>query len=316
MPVRRTPGVLLAVALALGPAAIAAAAPPAPGLAHEKAPALRVKARPPASVELSWEDPDFAVSPLRFEVRRDGKVVFTVVGTPRAVVDGVKPGRRTCFSVRTIDGAGRRHPTTVERCLTLPDVTPPTVPGAPAAVPGPAEIGLSWRASTDDGALTGYEVLVDGLVGGRVGAAAARISDLEPGRQYCFEVVAVDGAGHRSRASDRACAVPLPNPPPGPPALEAVATSTSSVHFRWAPGAGDAAVVAYEIAQGEVVAQTEGMEWRVGGLATGVEACAEVVAIDGKGRRSAPSPGPARSPRPSPHRPPSRWSRPATARST
>ncbi len=87
------------------------------------------------------------------------------------------------------------------------DTTPPSAPGTPTAgTITSTTVGLSWAASTDNVAVTGYRVYrttgggSPTLVASPVGNSAT-ISGLTPDTTYNFTVKAIDAAGNLSAAS-------------------------------------------------------------------------------------------------------------------
>src|SRR6185503_13667038 len=60
---------------------------------------------------------------------------------------------------------------------------------------------VGWQSSTDDRAVSGYEVSVDGTVAGRTSATSYRAASLACGRTYSVSVKAYDAAGNLSGAA-------------------------------------------------------------------------------------------------------------------
>ena len=82
------------------------------------------------------------------------------------------------------------------------DHTAPTTPGKPAAVTAfPTVADLSWPASTDGTAVTGYSVYRDGTLVSASAGTGVRLSGLTAGARYSFTVTARDAAGNESAPS-------------------------------------------------------------------------------------------------------------------
>jgi arylsulfatase A-like enzyme len=84
------------------------------------------------------------------------------------------------------------------------DALPPSVPtGLAATTPGSTEADLTWAASTDNVAVTGYTIYRDGVQVGSVGGAVTTYADLgiTPNTTYVYTVDAIDGAGNGSAQS-------------------------------------------------------------------------------------------------------------------
>ncbi|MCD4548933.1 glycosyl hydrolase family 95 catalytic domain-containing protein [Schaalia sp. lx-260] len=82
------------------------------------------------------------------------------------------------------------------------DTQAPSIPEGLNADPEMTSIDLSWAASTDNVAVTEYEISVDGRTM-KVDAADTHIviDNLEAGTTYELQIVAVDAAGNRSQAA-------------------------------------------------------------------------------------------------------------------
>jgi lysophospholipase L1-like esterase len=87
--------------------------------------------------------------------------------------------------------------------IATPDTTAPSVPTSLARnVIGSTEIDLTWAASTDDEAVTGYEYRVNGGSAVDVGnVLATPVTGLSASTTYTFQVRAYDAAGNRSAYS-------------------------------------------------------------------------------------------------------------------
>ncbi|WP_328855773.1 cellulose binding domain-containing protein [Microbispora hainanensis] len=252
-------GAGLALAASTLPPAFAAASavagdttpPSAPGtLYHCPLPA------PPGAdfgigVSLCWgaATDDVGVTGYDIQVKQDG--AFTTIRTTTGTglpISGLTLGQSYTFRVIARDAAGNAGPPSNEVTQTAnylsgaPPTSPPpsptpidrTPPTRPEGL-GPYNVylngaaGLTWTRSTDNVAVTGYDVYawIDGAfrkVPAQVsdrpdGSVLAIVGDLTPGRDYLFYVVAKDAAGNLSAPSDlvrqRAMVEP-PSPSPSP----------------------------------------------------------------------------------------------------
>jgi hypothetical protein len=82
---------------------------------------------------------------------------------------------------------------------------------------------VSWTASTDNRAVTGYDVFLNGASAGTTTTTSRAFTGLTCGTSYTVAVDAYDAAGnHSAQASlttkTAACSTPPPPPPPPPPA--------------------------------------------------------------------------------------------------
>ena len=173
---------------------------------------------------------------------------------------------------------------------TQPSDLPPSQPGNLSAVLYDNAGGeLFWERSTDDsGAVSGYEITINGEVAGVFDALSFYNPLLEEGVVYTFTVVAIDNAGQRSSAAtatlgDNSGSVPTPD------GLRAEVYSRTAAEIFWNREAAELAL-SYEISQnGSVVATTEGVSYFTDGLLPGTDYTFEVVAIDLQGGRSEPA---------------------------
>ena len=136
----------------------------------------------------------------------------------------------------------------------VPPVNPPDAPAAPIAVPGNAQVALSWTAPADGGSpITGYTVSYKPTAGSSwttqavtAPTTSATVSGLTNGTGYDFKVRAVNdiGAGDYSAVTS-ATPSTVPSTPTG---LDAVAADRQ-VALTWtAPFDGGSAITGYTVA--------------------------------------------------------------------
>jgi hypothetical protein len=136
------------------------------------------------------------------------------------------------------------------------DTTPPTVPGTPTAVAGNASATVTFTASTDDTAVTGYEVYssADGYtaVAASGSASPITVTGLTNGTAYTFKVRAGDAAGNhsaQSAASNSVTPTTGTTVPGAPTGLGAVAGS-AQVALSWtAPASNGGATITDYVVQ-------------------------------------------------------------------
>ncbi|MEV7808394.1 cellulose binding domain-containing protein [Microbispora sp. NPDC088329] len=203
---------------------------------------------PKAAVPLCWGRAldDVGVVSYDVQMKQDGTFVTIQNTTFTGVsVSSLVPGQSYTFRVIAKDAAGNTSPPSAEYTAVAtvytgtaspspsptppaPDRTPPTRPEGvepySAYVNGAA--GLTWTKSTDNVAVSGYDVYVwiDGAFT-RVNPSfspsgdnvVAVVSDLTPGRDYLFYVVAKDAAGNLSAPSDLVRQRAMVEPPAASP---------------------------------------------------------------------------------------------------
>ncbi len=136
------------------------------------------------------------------------------------------------------------------------DTTPPSIPSAPvASALTCSTVTLAWNASTDNVAVTGYDVYHDGQFMKAVSGSTLSTSlDVVPGVPWGLYVNARDAAGNISQASTTVTVTPPQcsvdaTPPTAPTGLTAVANGTS-VSLTWTAATDDVGVRSYDVYRG------------------------------------------------------------------
>lgn len=122
------------------------------------------------------------------------------------------------------------------------DTTAPSVPGAPVAgTTTDRSIALSWAASSDNVAVTAYQIFRGGVLLGTSNSASFVDTGLSPATSYSYRVLAVDAAGNQSAQSSQVSVTtkPADTVPPTAPGLPVASKITSSsLTLTW-PAASD-----------------------------------------------------------------------------
>jgi chitodextrinase len=254
--------------------------------------------RSASEIVVTWAPPQ-ELGATEYEIIRGDEPVGLVSATSFRD-EGLAPWTEYCYAVRACDMAGTRSVVSKAACARTLDDTPPTVPaGARADAVSSSQIVLFWSPAHDDAGVVEYEVAREG------GATVARVAEtrasdagLAAWTTYCYTIRARDPAGNWSAPSKPACArTPDAQPPSAPPGLTAVARSDTEIELAWQPSSDDGRVAYYLASRaGSRFARTEGTRALLDGLAPAREYCAEVVAVDEAGNRSAPSKACARTP--------------------
>lgn len=96
------------------------------------------------------------------------------------------------------------------------DTQAPAAPaGLAAGTPTSSSVPLSWKAATDNVAVTGYEVYRGDTKVAATTATEATVAGLAPDTSYSFTVRALDAAGNHSAASNAVSVKTAAAPPPG-----------------------------------------------------------------------------------------------------
>ncbi len=252
------------------------------------------KALSSSQIALSWQGaPDPAV-PAGYEIFRDERLVAKA-SELRFTDDHLRPWSDHCYAVQAYDAFGQRSRRSPPICARTRDDTPPTAPGELKAEGRPVNsVTLTWQPSTDDDQVDAYEVSRGGKSVVTVKANGLVEPGLEPTKEYCYSVVAIDRARNRSAAVSACVVVPDTTPPTIPTNVAATAAGEHAITVSWTASTDDAGVARYELsADGEAPkplgspAQTTARE---GGLAVASRHCYGVRACDASGNCSASTP--------------------------
>jgi len=261
-------------------------------------PQLKAAVRPGNNIAVTWGPSTDDVGVVGYEVMRGNDRLATVTATSLEV-RGVAPLKEQCFTVHALDRAGNRSAASGPACVTIPDTTPPTVPGRLAAsAAGEHEVALSWDPATDDVGVARYELVRAGNPEGKgtpvpAEGVAARDRGLSAATRYCYQVRACDASGNCSAPSPSACATtPDLTPPSIPSAVAAKALSDREVELRWTASTDNVGVTGYEVHRGTKVFPVGAKETfvREAGLRPSQDYCYTVLALDAAGNRSPASP--------------------------
>jgi fibronectin type 3 domain-containing protein len=206
-------------------------------------------------------------------------------------------------------GAGRIFDVAFDRVLAdtafipaMPINAKPTKPQglSAVAIAGQNRVDLSWQASTDDVAVTGYRIYRNGAATptATVDGSTTNYSDLtvDPVTAYSYTVSAWDGTSE-SDPSDPASVVTsdtiVPQPPTG---LAATTMSDSQINLVWNAGSDNVAVTGYRIyrngsATPVAVVDGSATSYPDVGLAAGTTYTYVLTAVDAAGNQSIASSG-------------------------
>ncbi|MGW5156496.1 glycosyl hydrolase family 18 protein [Nonomuraea wenchangensis] len=158
------------------------------------------------SVSLAWNASTDNVAVTGYEVYRGSTLVTTVTGTTYTDT-GLTASTAYTYTVRARDAAGNRSAASAAVTATTSngggtDTTAPSVPGNLRSTGvTSSSVSLAWNASTDNVAVTGYEVYRGSTLVATVTDTAYTDTGLAASTAYSYTVRARDAAGNRSAAS-------------------------------------------------------------------------------------------------------------------
>lgn len=171
------------------------------------------------TARLSWTASTDNVAVTSYLVTAAGLTRSTA--TASIDLTGLAANTSYAVTVVALDAAGNRSGPSSGSFVTptVPDVQAPTTPGVPVASSVTASSAtLSWTASTDNVAVTGYEIKI-GINTMTSAAPTLALVGLTASTLYAVEVRAFDAAGNRSAASVgsfSSAAAPCTSGCPGP----------------------------------------------------------------------------------------------------
>jgi chitodextrinase len=155
------------------------------------------------TVNLNWNAAMDNEGVIAYNIYQDNQLIGTTANLAMTISDLAQLTMFT-FGVSAVDAAGNESGITSVMLTTgedaAPDTTAPSVPANLAINAGANSVVFSWDASTDDRAVAGYIVLVDGDFQDSLDAntTSLLINGLESETFYTFEVAAFDLAGNLS----------------------------------------------------------------------------------------------------------------------
>jgi chitodextrinase len=236
-----------------------------------------------SAINLSWTASTDNVGVTGYTVFRGGAQIGTS-GTNSYSDTGLTASTQYIYTVNAFDAAGNKSAQSTSASATTAaqtvDTQPPTVPQSLTASAVSSGINLSWTASTDNVAVTGYTIYRGGVQVGTSATNSYSNSGLAASTQYTYTVSAFDAAGNQSAQSTSASATTSALTAGGAPTLvQHVATgmdetpvTSLKVTLPNPAGAGNALILGIQFhSSGSVssVADNQGNTWVAGPTATG-----------------------------------------------
>ncbi|MFC4095937.1 ThuA domain-containing protein [Euzebyella saccharophila] len=186
------------------------------------------------TIGLSWEAATDNVAVSSYVIYQNGVEIADVTGTSFQAT-GLSSSTEYSFEVKAKDAAENISTTSeIIQITTLEEVivdnTPPSIPQNLTVVKSTqTSISLSWGASTDDTAVTGYHIYQNNQNIASVQSTAFDISSLVPATTYRYKVTAYDAEGNESGQSLGVSVMTLPEELPE---TDKVLVFTKTAGFR------------------------------------------------------------------------------------
>ncbi len=219
----------------------------------------------------------------------DGTYRATVpAGVGNWVDVAVPPGTHVWTAVARDQRGNSSATSGPSNSITFADTVAPTVPGTPKATsaPGtPNTVQLSWSPSSDNLAVTGYNVYRDGalLIAG-VGNPSTADTTANDQTSYAYTVRAVDAAGNVSGPSASGTITTPDWTPPAPPVLSVSNGPPNELDLSWSAASDNVGVSGYDVyrdgAAAPIASGLSTTTWTDTGLAAGSTHSYYVVARD------------------------------------
>jgi chitodextrinase len=157
-----------------------------------------------SSASLRWSASSDDVGVVVYQIYAGTSLVGTVPAATSGTVSSLASNTSYTFTVKAVDAAGNVSSASNTVLVTTRSPADSTPPSAPtqlvASNVSASSVVLSWNASSDDTAVTAYDVYNGSTLAGSTSMTSLAVSGLSPGTSYGFTVKARDAAGNVSTA--------------------------------------------------------------------------------------------------------------------
>src|SRR2546429_668345 len=181
-----------------------------------------------SGANLSWTASTDNVEETGYIGPRNGVQIATPA-TTSFTDTGLFAATTYSYTVAARDAAGNISPNSASVSITIADTTPPSTPtGLTAAAAGLTGANLSWTASTDNVAVSGYIVRRNGVQVATPTTTSFADTGLAAATTYSYTVAARDAAGNTSpNSTSVSITIADTTPPTTPSVLMAAATGST-----------------------------------------------------------------------------------------
>ncbi len=243
-----------------------------------------------STVTVAWNASSDDVGVAGYEVLRNGVLTQTVISGLTATLTTQPQDVDLSYQVRAFDAAGNRsnNSTPVVVRVLGPDTKKPTLPtNLVATVQANATVVLAWTASTDDRAVTGYDVFRNGVVVATVPTAGATLTAQPINTNLNYQLQAFDAAGNRSTKTASVLVNIDATNPKAPTNLAATVQPNATVALVWTASTDNVGVAKYAIwRNGVEIQQVTATSASLTAQPVNQNLSYQVQAIDAAGNRS------------------------------
>ncbi|PYR28967.1 MAG: hypothetical protein DMF98_01310, partial [Acidobacteria bacterium] len=235
-----------------------------------------------------------------YRVYRAGTLLATLGAVTAYQNTGLTPSTSYSYTVQALDAAGNASAQSASAGATTqvaPDTQAPSVPtGLTGTAVSATQINLTWNASTDNVAVTSYQVYLNDAMIANTPATSFQHTGLTAGTTYNYRVSAADAVPNYSAWTVPPVSVATPaaadtTAPSTPTGLLASAVSSSQINLSWAASTDNVGVTGYRVYRAGTLLATLGVvtTYQNTGLTPSTTYSYTVQALDAAGNASAQS---------------------------
>jgi chitodextrinase len=245
------------------------------------------------SVQLTWSASTDNSRVVGYKIYRNGVKIAATAGTSFKNLNLI-PGTTYDYKVSSYDIAGNTSTESAVNSSTIIDTAAPTVPAYFTATGiSTAQIKLTWRASTDNAKVTGYNIFRNGTKIATTAGVSYTNTALTPNTSYSYTVSAYDASGNTSAQTASVTArtlIPDTSSPTTPTNLTATPYSQTRINLSWSAATDNVKVAGYKIYRNAVlIGSTSTLTYASAGLVANTTYRYTVAAHDAAGNLSGQS---------------------------
>jgi len=246
-----------------------------------------------SSITLNWDASTDDIGVAGYKIYRDGSLIATQGGTTYTDT-GLSVSSSYTYTIAAYDASSNQSAQSAPYLTTSSnDTTAPTIPaGVHTTTVQDTSLTISWTASTDDVAVTGYKIYRDGSLIGTTTSTSFNDSGLSPVTQYDYTVKAYDAANNVSAASAvlHATTAYDTTAPTIPANLQTTSATDTTISLQWDAATDNVGVTGYDLYRnGVLITSTVGTSFTDTGLHVNTSYSYKIRSHDGSGNNSSQS---------------------------